>query len=206
MEKLETSNIEYWPESVFLGFATISENKSNHLLTEKENHEYESFTNSNRKAEFLAARHLFHWLLKELKISGQVELNKEEEGKPFALINGERLNVSFSHTSQKVFCAVSLSLDIGLDVEKVDRKISQAVVNRILNQEEKKTIGTEDPIRLWTIKEAGVKALGTGLRTNLNDLTILKTKKNSFSVRFNNEKMFEICSFRQLDHQIALAY
>ncbi len=206
MEKLDTSQIIFWPESVVLGSAIITEDTHTELLTSHEKVEYESFSNPSRKAEFLTARRLFHWLLRELELDSDTELKKETSGKPFALTRNQRVHVSFSHTAQKVFCALSLETDIGLDVESVAREINPAVVTRILNEEERLVVGEESAIVLWTIKEAAVKCLGTGLRTNLNDLTIKKNKENRFSVRFNDERRFEICSFRQLDHQIALAY
>jgi phosphopantetheinyl transferase len=56
------------------------------------------------------------------------------------------------------------------------------------------------------LKEAAVKYLGTGLRTNLNEVIISFEKDGQISARFNNDKLIEICSFRSTDHQIALAY
>jgi phosphopantetheinyl transferase len=206
MEKLDTSHIAFWPETVALGSAIISNNSDTALLTPAEKIEYAGFSNPKRKAEFLAARQLFHWLLHELKLDSRAELKKEATGKPFAQVQHQRIHVSFSHTPQKVFCALSPDTDIGLDVEQTSRKINPELVSRILNAEERLMVGEEPPITLWTIKEAAVKCMGTGLRTNLNDLTITKNKKNRFTVIFNDERMFEICSFRQLDHQIALAY
>jgi phosphopantetheinyl transferase len=207
MNKISTKHIEFWPVKVVLGFAEINESYSSGILSAEELKEYNNFTNKKRQAEFLTARHLFQSLLSDQQInSSEVELMKEEMGKPFATHFGTTIYVSFSHSPSKVFCAISKTFDVGLDVENVSRKVNPAVVKRILNEEEAHLAKEEEPIRLWTIKEAAVKCLGTGLRTNLDDLTIQKNEKNRFSVRFNNDKMFEICSFRETDHQIALAY
>ena len=207
MKKLETKFIDSWPGDVVLGEADINAEGSLDVLSEIEREEYESFSNKRRKAEFLTARHLFHHLLDQSNISSEaVELVKEELGKPYAKHKKELIYLSFSHSAQKVYCALSLSKNIGLDVELIDREINKQVVRRILNEHEIANLGSENPVLLWTIKEAAVKCLGTGLRTNLNDLTITKNKENRFSVRFNNEKLFEICSFRETNHQIALAY
>ncbi|MEX0843871.1 MAG: 4'-phosphopantetheinyl transferase superfamily protein [Balneolaceae bacterium] len=204
---MDTSNIESWPEDVFMGFAEISEDGKLDILSSKEREEYYGFKNPKRKAEFLSARYLFHALLNEMNLThNEIEILKESTGKPYAIYNGETIHVSFSHSPEKVFCAISHRFNIGLDVEHTNRTINKAVVKRILNENEWNVVGEEDPIKLWTIKEAAVKCLGTGLRTNLKDLTIVKKGKKRFSVRFNNENMFEICNFKQSDHQIALAY
>ncbi len=207
MKKLDTSHIDNWPGDIVMGSTEISEKCSTDILSPEELKVFQGFTNLNRKAEYLSARHLFRFLLVELKLADDpIELLKEDSGKPFAQRANEIISVSFSHSPKKVFCAISRNKEVGLDVELSDRKINEAVVARILNKNEKEEVGKEDPVRLWTIKEAAVKCIGTGLRTNLSDLTILKNEKNRFSVRFNNEKLFEICSFKQSDHQIALAY
>ncbi|MCP9292652.1 MULTISPECIES: 4'-phosphopantetheinyl transferase family protein [Gracilimonas] len=207
MKRLETKHIDFWPDDVLLGEAEISASDSTNILNKEELEEYQGFASANRKAEYLAARHLFRYLLHSLNIApDEVDLVKEEMGKPYAQHHNELIYVSFSHSPQKVYCALSLSKNIGLDVELADREINPAVVKRILNDEEQDALASEEPVKLWTVKEAAVKCLGTGLRTNLNDLTILKNQKNRFSVRFNNDKLFEICSFRVTNHQIALAY
>ncbi|MEQ8525634.1 4'-phosphopantetheinyl transferase superfamily protein [Gracilimonas sp.] len=207
MKRLETKHIDLWPDDVILGEAEINAAGSLDILTEDERKEYESFSSNNRKAEYVTARRLFRHLLNDLNISSdQVDLVKEELGKPYARHGKELIYLSFTHSTSKVYCALSVSKNIGLDVEHVDRQINEAVVHRILNEQERESLAAEKPVKLWTIKEAAVKCLGTGLRTNLNELTIIKNQKNRFSVRFNNDKLFEICSFRVTNHQIALAY
>lgn len=207
MKKIDTTSIPFWPDKVVLGSADIRSDYSKHILSAADRDEVENFSNPNRKAEFVSARHLFQHLLTELNmLPEEVSLEKEKTGKPFATYKGNRINVSFSHSPGKVYCAISSTLNIGLDVEYHDREINERVIQRILNEKERETLGREKPVRLWTIKEAAVKCLGTGLRTNLNEMVIRKKEKNHFSVIFNNDKMFEICSFRLTDHQIALAY
>jgi phosphopantetheinyl transferase len=207
MEIIDIAHITDWPEEVRLGVSEIMDGHSLDILSSEELEEFKGFKNDKRKAEYLSGRHLFRSLIKDFEGDKLTfKLQKEPSGKPFASYNDENVHVSFSHSPRKVYCAVSKKYDIGLDVEHTERKINDAVVKRILNKEEWETVRFEDPVRLWTIKEAAVKCLGTGLRTNLEDLTIQKNKKNRFSVRFSDDKLFEICSFRVTDHQIALAY
>jgi phosphopantetheinyl transferase len=207
MKIINTQQIQYWPDHVMLGYAKIQDKRSDDLLSDTEVESYKAFQHNRRKAEFLTGRHLFRFLISHSDINyANVELLKQQQGKPYFKYEDKLAFVSFSHTKSLVFCAISLSLDIGLDAESCERKVSQRVIDRILNEEELSQLSQIDPVKLWTIKEAAVKTLGTGLRTNLNEVKIDKKKGNQYLVRFNDEYIFEICSFRIQNHQIALAY
>ncbi|SMO37611.1 4'-phosphopantetheinyl transferase family protein [Gracilimonas mengyeensis] len=207
MKKIDTTKIPLWPDRVILGSADIASDMSLDILTEEEVEAINGFKHPNRKNEFVTARHLFRYLLGQLDIhTEQVTLTKEESGKPVAFFRGKKLYVSFSHSIEKVYCALSQIYDVGLDVEPLDRKINPAVLARMLNEREQNSLKQESPVALWTMKEAVVKSMGTGLRTNLCDLTIIRKDEDQYYVDFNNDKSFEICSFSQAKHQIALAY
>lgn len=206
MKLLNTSSISDFPEHVKLAYIPIEHGRSPHLLSKNELTEWESFTNQHRKDEFLSARHLFSEMLSELEEGSEYILKKHPLGKPYATNGEENLFVSFSHSKDKVFCALSKKVDIGLDTEWLDRKVDERIVKRILGENEWEVFSDEDPILLWTIKEAAVKCLGTGLRTNLKELEIQKKGDAEFFVIINDEKSFQICSFQELNHQISIAY
>jgi len=206
LKLLNTSSILNFPEDVKVAYTEIKEGLSLEVLSDRERKEWESFTNEHRKNEFLSARHLFRDMMDELRMSLEYKLQKHPLGKPFASIGNQAINVSFSHSKSKVFCAISKKLDIGLDTEWLDRKVDERIVRRILGENEWKVFSEENPILLWTIKEAAVKCLGTGLRTNLKELEIQRKGNEEFLVRINDEKSFQICSFQKLNHQISIAY
>ncbi|MBO6621511.1 MAG: 4'-phosphopantetheinyl transferase superfamily protein [Balneola sp.] len=206
MELLDTSLITDFPGKVKLGFTEIKADLSVDLLSERERSEWDSFTNQQRKNEYLSARHLFKEMLKASGMSSDFQIFKHPLGKPYAQNGNKVLFLSFSHSKNHVFCAISESVDIGLDTEWLGRKVDQRIVKRILGESEWEVFSDEDPILLWTIKEAAVKCLGTGLRTNLKELEIQKNNEVEFLVRINDEKTFQICSFRELNHQISIAY
>ncbi len=163
--------------------------------------------NNRRKAEFLTARYCFWKLVEELGWDrGQVKLKKEELGKPFIEKEAKRAFVSFSHTNELVFCAISEKLDIGLDTESTDREVNPAIVRRILSESEWKVYGEDDPIALWTMKEAAVKSLGTGLRTNLKDIELHKLEGGTFSISIGIQKKLQGFCFEALSHCISIAY
>lgn len=206
MQIFDLTSIPNCPTDTYLGYSTIEAELSPDNLSEEERKEWEGFTNQTRKDEFLTARTLFRSMLEQKGLSQDFVLKKEATGKPYAKQNSIRLNVSFSHSKEYVMCAISLKKDIGLDIESSRRIVDKRLIKRILNEQEWKVLGEEDPIVLWTMKEAAVKCLGTGLRTNLRDLELKKIDKNHFSIRINDDKSFQICSFTALDHQISIAY
>lgn len=207
MEMIDTSYIPNWPDNVFLAYTKMKDIGGIEILSKKERKRFHSFKSEGRKAEYLNSRKLFRFLLSELgEDTESAQLLKYEGGKPYGVYDGNHIYVSFTHTPHKVFCAISKHIELGLDSEQINRKVRPKVLNRILNKEERERLQNVDPVVIWTIKEASVKYLGIGLGTHMDDHTIVKTEKNRYSVRFNDDKLIEICSFRQSDHQIALAY
>ena len=76
-------------------------------------------------------------------------------GKPY--LDGSTLQFSLSHTKGAV-CAVfsdGESGEVGVDIERRDRRVSERIRERILSENEKLLVSsTEDLLRLWVQKEA----------------------------------------------------
>ncbi|CAE5966881.1 unnamed protein product [Arabidopsis arenosa] len=83
------------------------------------------------------------------------------------------LHFNISHTDSLIVCGVTVHVPIGIDVEDKERKIKHDVLafaERFYSADEVKFLSTiPDPesqrkefIKLWTLKEAYVKALGKG--------------------------------------------
>jgi len=87
----------------------------------------------------------------------------------------DRASFSLSHTTGMVACAVTAGVDVGVDVECVDRHVEMAdIAARFFAPAEAAHLRQLDPevqrnrfFDLWTLKEALVKALGTGMATSL---------------------------------------
>lgn len=207
MNLLDTSEIPDFPTTVLVGYSDVLSDLNMDILSQEEREYLSGFSNEKRKAEFLTARHLFWKLVNEFGWdSDSITLKKEDLGKPYVESGSGKKFVSFSHSNDFVVCAISDSLDIGIDAESVDRKVSPAIVRRILSQNEWEIYGEENPIALWTMKEAAVKSLGTGLRTNLKDIELKKGKEGAFKISINKEKELQGVCFEALNHCIALAY
>ncbi|XP_010913667.1 uncharacterized protein [Elaeis guineensis] len=104
------------------------------------------------------------------------------------------LQFNISHTSTMIACGVTLDLPIGIDIEEKQRKTSNNILSlahRYFSPVEVAYLKTlADPecrqsefIRLWTLKEAYVKALGRGFSgTPFKDFTIRLEASNSKQV------------------------
>ena len=88
-----------------------------------------------------------------------------ERGKPY--FPGQALHFSITHTDHHVFCALS-DCPVGIDAEETDRNISLQLAQKILSPGELlRWQASADRrtalLRLWVLKEARGKYLGTGL-------------------------------------------
>ena len=80
-----------------------------------------------------------------------------------------------SHCREAVACAVDVE-PVGVDVEAVVKKIDDALLREVLNDEEIAQVlaaesREEEFTRIWTMKESAVKLTGDGL----TDTSLLRT-------------------------------
>ena len=96
----------------------------------------------------------------------QIAIGTELGGKPVVVAPGRPLAISIAHTTG-LAVATAWFADSGrggVDIESCDRTVPEGVRERAFQAGELDLIGGPDaPIRLWCIKEAAVKALGSGL-------------------------------------------
>ena len=101
------------------------------------------------------------------------------EGKPRLVAGLPQLEFNLSHAGDRVAVAVSGGRPVGVDIEFIDANSSAGVVPDVLSKAEEARLKgmAEDErqemfIRLWTLKEAGAKALGAGVGI---DFSVLAT-------------------------------
>ncbi len=128
---------------------------------------------------------------KALKIPrSSVEFSYNEYGKPF--LKGGGYNFSVSHSGDLVaFCGGAAS-DVGADIQLAERA-DHRLAERFFTREEYAAIcAAPSPerefFRIWTLKEAYVKMLGTGMATPFNSFNVLNDEfaKISFSRDFGD--------------------
>ena len=99
-------------------------------------------------------------------------------GKP-SIVGHPEVFFNLSHCKEAVVCVVS-EHPVGVDVESI-REYKDSLVNYTMNDHEKLQIeSAEHPevafIRLWTMKEATLKLIGTGISNDIKN-AIDSTKK-----------------------------
>jgi len=115
-------------------------------------------------------------------------LTKMDSGKPYIMQGEKCLGYSISHTANSYLIAINKDGEIGVDIEKIGRNIHPKLRSRIINEKEQHddSIGT---LQLWTIKEAVLKLTGTGLRTNMNKVTVNRIDEINFQVHHDNKEI-----------------
>jgi 4'-phosphopantetheinyl transferase len=133
-----------------------------------------------RRREFIVAHALLRLMLAALTGAPATAFRfaRGDKGKPALVAPAGLQAVQFnlSHTDGCVVCAAGLGGELGVDVEAAGRKVNLAVADRYFAASEIAWIhGLPEArrpagfLRLWTLKEAWIKAIAKGLTQPLQD-------------------------------------
>jgi phosphopantetheinyl transferase len=117
--------------------------------------------------------------------SDLIGFSKQSGGKPTAIVRGKPCGISISHSKEFLVCAINLSGEVGVDLERCDRIVHNRLFIRMQHPAED-FAHSVDPIRVWTMKEAVLKLTGTGLRTNMNTVNLHQINEELFSTEHQN--------------------
>ena len=120
-----------------------------------------------------------------------VEYN--EHGKP-SIVGHPEIFFNLSHCKEAAICVVS-DQPVGVDVEGI-REYKESLVNYTMNDEEIAQIKTaENPaaafIRLWTMKEATTKLIGTGISNDMKP--VIDPTKYKYTTVDRQRYIYTIC-------------
>lgn len=110
-----------------------------------------------------------------------LEFTKDRQGKPRLLApHDNTILFNWSHCRGLAVIAVARGVDPGVDIERGDRRVSSdAIARRWFTQSEQAQLRTVEPaarreafLRLWTAKEAVLKATGKGISHGLDRVEI----------------------------------
>lgn len=121
-------------------------------------------------------------------------------GKPFVTEPDEaKRPFNVAHTDGLVMCGIGDEQHemIGIDVERLDRRTDPEIADRYFSDPEVRYLNTHRCpaarcnafLRIWTLKESFIKALGTGLQTPLADFAFEQIDSDSPSIRMLNPEL-----------------
>ena len=141
---------------------------------------------------------LAYWLLKqglreEYGITENPIFGYNEHGKP-SIVGHPEIYFNLSHCKEAAACAIS-DKPIGIDVECI-REAKESLINYTMNEDEKQEIMASDNpssafIRLWTMKEATSKLVGTGITNDVK--TLVDTTKYKYTTVDKQRYIYTVC-------------
>ena len=112
----------------------------------------------------------------------QLTFGENEHGKPYALVSGRRLPISFNvtHSGRHGLLAIGSSARLGVDVEeRVSNRHIDLLSESVFGPNERSELKMVEGQRkiamffkLWTVKEALVKALGVGMSLDTSEFEV----------------------------------
>ena len=188
------------------------------FLCEEEIKRCEKFYNQRLKNNYSIARGLLRLLISEIVDidPGVIVFSYNDYGKPFLKIEDASLHFNVSHSFQKVAYAFSCDRLVGVDIEYQNPLKDIINLAKVICTDEEYIFLKNLPLaekehffyKIWTGKEAFIKALGTGLSYPVTEVEVV-SKGNISSCLFTNDSprsVFSLFYFDVLPHyQIALA-
>lgn len=165
------------------------------MLDEAEKERYRGFRFEADKLRFLHGRLILREQASKLLDvdPNEISISFNPHGKP--LFSNQPLKFSVTHSGNLTAVAFSKTIDIGLDSEcirEVDdisglsRRFFSDAENKYLSRFSDKEELTSNFFRVWSAKEAYVKAAGTGLSTVLSDFSVVDCD-GDFRLIMNND-------------------
>jgi 4'-phosphopantetheinyl transferase len=177
---LKPSDIHLWRLDLDSPPATSIE-QARSLLTDAEIQRADRFVRPEHQARFALVRGTLRQVLGHYTGTkpSTIVLSENEFGKP-SLKEFPSIQFNVSHTDPVALIGVNLDYDIGVDVESTrPREAWQKIVKRYFTEDEIKQLFALDEAegmtgfyRLWTLKEAYMKARGHGLSWGLDKFSM----------------------------------
>ena len=128
----------------------------------------------------------------------EIRFTLSPSGKPY--VNNLPVYFSISHSGNLAVCAVS-EKEIGIDIEKT-RELHPRISEKFCTESEAEYIRTAENgiFRIWTLKEAYFKCIGTGLGTDIKNVSFsvsdnkITCSENGFELSFIHIEDGYVCS------------
>ncbi len=137
-------------------------------------------------------------------VAGEIEIVKNQYGKPYLANNEVYFNLSHSGNLRAVCVSEA---EVGIDIQ-IWKKVNPRVAQRCFSQGELQylqTYGDEQFFKIWTRKESYLKFLGTGFAKGLQTFDVFELDVYFFEVTLDNYYSLCICTKEKTDvHRIFL--
>ncbi len=127
--------------------------------------------------------------------AADLEFASGEHGKPDLVPrqNPHGLRFNLSHSAGLAICGVSFGRDIGVDCEPIDRQVGLlSIARRNFSPAEAAAVesasAADQPavfFEIWTLKEAYIKACGTGLSRSLRGFSFVRSPDRDVQIEFH---------------------
>ncbi len=167
--KLRENHIHIWTGRIkkslqysFIGLENLPQDKKEQI---------EKIKGSDRKNEILVGQNHLKSLIFFYKGQREFFITNGVNGKPE--INIDKFYFNLSHSKELICYGLSIN-NLGIDIEPENRNISHAISKKLLqNTYDKNTLSL---VQVWTIKEAFLKFLGTGISTPIEEIEIISNE------------------------------
>ncbi len=180
------------PDSIFVGWRELD------LFNSDE----EELTKETR-----SGKRLIRKMIKSHLGATEIRILTEKYEKPEVHFADFDISASFSHTPRHICGVISKDYIVGVDMEEISREVNDRLKTRMMHAEEEQSLyNTISTIRIWTMKEAALKAIGTGLRKPMNGVKVEIKSDFLFSAVFDDGKQANVCSFPHSNQWISICY
>lgn len=208
---IERNEIHVWSADLVL---TAEQEKNKFaLLSADERERALRFHFPIHRQRFIAARSALRQILSlYLHVAAEdILFAYGEHKKPYLQIPGSTLQFNLAHSFDRAVYAFTLNHAIGVDIEKMEDDDKQDIATRFFSPEENEELmrlSKHDKIagfyRIWSRKEALIKAVGKGLSIPLSSFSV-SASDASQTVILENESWTLLSLPIHPDYQSALA-
>ena len=146
--------------------------------------------NETVRRRSLAAAYLLDRMLEKYRpdVPTPAELSVDENGKPHLFLpDGGEVYFSLSHSGNYAACMLS-DVPCGVDIERSDSRDYEKLLSHVCCEDENSRIAcTEDFYRLWTLKEAAIKADGRGFAAGMNRFAVRTAEEDGVATEIPKE-------------------
>lgn len=193
--------VDVWYAHASSGMPAAVERCCENWLVPEERERADRFRKATTRNQHVVGRGMARRLLGGEQVApDSIAFKFQPQGKPMVSAPAAAMQAfNVAHTDGMVICGVANDNEnlLGVDVERLDRKTDLGLATRYFAAPEcqfLESFGSEQKrreifMRIWTLKESFIKAIGTGLQTPLADFAFEQIESETPTIRILNPKL-----------------